>query len=81
LTIQTPTPTTSEQVRAAKSPDRGPLVEPLLLTTEEAANVLRISRSKAYELIASGRLPSITLGRSRRVPLDALRKWIADQIG
>jgi excisionase family DNA binding protein len=53
--------------------------EPLLVTPKEAAKLLAISRSKTYELIAKNKLPSITLGYSRRIPLDALRALIKEQ--
>ena len=34
-----------------------------------------------YELIAAGDIPSLRIGSSVRVPLDALRAWIATQVG
>ncbi len=49
---------------------------PLLLTTEEAARQLSISRSSLYELLLTGQVVSIKIGRSRRVPLDALTDYI-----
>ena len=52
----------------------------LLLRPTEVAESLGIGRSKAYELIASGAIPSIRLGGSVRVPLGALRDWIARQL-
>jgi excisionase family DNA binding protein len=39
-----------------------------------------VSRSKIYELLASGDLPSVRIGASVRVPVDALRAWIAEQL-
>ena len=48
----------------------------LLLRPSEAANALGISRAKAYELIAAKDLPSVRLGGSIRVPVEALRVWI-----
>ena len=54
-------------------------MERLLLRPEEAAETLGIGRSKTYELLASGELPSIKVGRSMRVPTDALRAWIRDR--
>jgi excisionase family DNA binding protein len=48
----------------------------LTLTPAEAARELRISRSKCYELLAAGELPSIRVGASRRVPRRALQEWI-----
>ena len=44
----------------------------MLLRVGEAAECLGISRSKCYELIASGDLPSIKLGQSVRIPLKDL---------
>ena len=35
----------------------------LLLRVEEAAHLLAISRTKAYALVATGELPSVTIGR------------------
>jgi excisionase family DNA binding protein len=51
----------------------------LLLRVEEAAQMLGICRAKAYQLAKSGELPSIKLGSSRRVPIDALREWVAQR--
>jgi len=45
----------------------------LLLRPSEAARLLGISRSKCYELIHSGDLPSIRLGGSLRIPVAELR--------
>lgn len=50
----------------------------LLLTVVEAANVLRISRNLAYELIARGEIPSVRLGRVIRVPRSGLDAIIRD---
>lgn len=46
----------------------------------EAAESIGISRSKAYELIASGELPAIRIGGVLRVPVDALSAWILRQL-
>src|SRR5262245_36236292 len=39
----------------------------VLLRVEEAASLLRVSRSKVYELIAAHKLPAVRIGRSVRV--------------
>lgn len=52
----------------------------LLLRPIEAAEAIGVGRSKIYELLASGELPSIRIGSSVRVPVDALRAWIAQQV-
>ncbi|MFI1965848.1 helix-turn-helix domain-containing protein [Streptomyces pathocidini] len=51
-----------------------------LLTIPEVMARLKLSRSTVYDLIRSHRLVSITIGRSRRVPISSLHQFIADQI-
>lgn len=51
----------------------------LLLRPAEAAAALGISRSKTYELLAAGVIPSIRVGSSVRVPVEALQEWITQQ--
>ncbi len=56
-------------------------MEKLLLTPAEVAQAIGIGRSKAYELIASGQLPAIKVGKKGvRVSLEHLRAWIAAQV-
>jgi excisionase family DNA binding protein len=55
-------------------------LERLMLRPTEAADAIGVSRSKAYDLIARGEIPSVRLGGSVRVPVDALRSWIARQL-
>jgi excisionase family DNA binding protein len=55
-------------------------MDKLLLRPVEAAEAIGIGRSKVYELIASGELPSVRIGASVRIPVDALRAWIARQL-
>ena len=47
-----------------------------LLTINEAAARLRVGRSTAYELIASGQLEVVHIGRSARVPADAIDQFV-----
>jgi excisionase family DNA binding protein len=47
-----------------------------LFTVVEAAQILSISRSKAYELLARGHLPSVRIGRSRRISARAINDYI-----
>lgn len=51
-------------------------IEAVLLKPEEAAEAMRISRSRVYEMLASGQLRSISLGRSRRIPAQAVRDLV-----
>lgn len=53
------------------------LLPRLMYRPEEAAEVLGISRSTVYELIREGRLDSMQVGRSRRIPVAALDRFIA----
>ena len=52
----------------------------LLLRPIEAAEVIGVGRSKVYELLATGELPSIRVGSSIRIPVESLRDWIAQQL-
>ena len=49
----------------------------LLLTVPEAAETLAISRSKLYELLASGAIASIRIDGSRRIPVTALEEYVS----
>lgn len=48
----------------------------LLLTTAEAAAALGIGRSKVYELLRTGDLPSVRIGTCRRIPADSLTTFL-----
>lgn len=50
---------------------------PLTLTVEQAAKVLGIGRSTAYELVHTGDIPSLRLGRRIVVPVSQ----IAERLG
>ena len=49
----------------------------LVLTVEEAADRLGVGRTLMYALIKSGDIESVTIGRLRRVPADALVTFVA----
>jgi excisionase family DNA binding protein len=51
-------------------------MEKLLLTPVEAAEMLSISRSKLYELLAAGHVGSVRIDGSRRIPVTALRAYV-----
>ena len=48
----------------------------LLYRPEEVAKLTALGRTKVFELIASGELASISVGRARRIPRAALERWI-----
>lgn len=55
-------------------------LQKLLLSIPEAGRMLGISRSKCYDLLRSGHLPSVYIGRSRRIRIKDLEHFI-DQGG
>lgn len=52
-------------------------MEPMLFTAEEAADILKISRCKVYDLLRNRDLRSIKIGGSRRIPRTALEEYVA----
>ncbi len=60
---------------------------PRFLTVSQAAKLLQLGRSKTYELTvdwertsgASG-IPFVWFGNQKRIPLDALMRWVEDQL-
>jgi excisionase family DNA binding protein len=51
---------------------------PMLVTVEEAAVLLRIGRTTAYELVMSGKLKSVKVGRRRLVVRDGIRDYVGE---
>ena len=49
---------------------------PLLLTPKAAAKRLSLAESTVYQLLTSGQLESISIGRARRIPMEALVSYI-----
>ena len=60
----------------ADVPSQQPATPALLLSTTEAAAALSIGRSKLYELIAAGEIEVVHIGRSSRVPVDAVHAFV-----
>ena len=50
--------------------------EPLLLTPEEAASVLRVGRTTVYALMKSGDLHAVHIGRSCRLSRAELKRYV-----
>ena len=59
---------------AAGESDQHPLVRLVTITT--AADWLGLSRSKLYELLAAGELPTVRIGRSRRIAVTDLEAFV-----
>jgi excisionase family DNA binding protein len=49
------------------------------LKVPEVAEELRIARSRAYELVADGKIPAVRIGRSVRVSRKELDRWLEDR--
>lgn len=56
------------------------MTERLAYRITEFAEALGVSRSKGYEIVASGEVPSIKVGGCRRVPVESARAYIAHQL-
>jgi excisionase family DNA binding protein len=52
----------------------------LLLSVEEAARLLCLGRNTFYELMLSGQIASIKVGRLRRVPVAALHDFVQQRM-
>jgi excisionase family DNA binding protein len=50
---------------------------PVLLRPEEVARSLAIGRTAVFELIRTGELRSVKIGKSRRIPAEAVVEYIA----
>lgn len=53
-------------------------MESVLLKIPEVMERLAVGQTKVYELMSTGDLRSVKLGRSRRVPSDDLDRFIAE---
>ncbi|OIV37284.1 transcriptional regulator [Mangrovactinospora gilvigrisea] len=55
-----------------------PLNEVNFLTVAEVASVMRVSKMTVYRLVHHGELPAIRVGRSFRVPEQAVHDYLRD---
>ena len=55
----------------------GERVDKVLLTVGETAEVLGVSRNKVFQLLARNELASVKIDRCRRVPVAAIRDFVA----
>ena len=51
---------------------------PLIMTVEDLMPILLIGRNTAYELVRSGKIKSIRVGRQIRISRDALIAFLED---
>jgi excisionase family DNA binding protein len=50
-----------------------------LLRAGEVARLLGIGKTKTNEMLASGELPVVRIGRAVRVPRDLLQAWVQER--
>lgn len=53
---------------------------PLALTVEQVAQVLQLGKPRIYELVRSGKLRSLRIGRKIRVPKSALAELLDSSV-
>ena len=54
-----------------------PMELPLVLRVEDLTQILSIGRNTAYELVRSGKIKSIRIGRSYRITRDSIAEYLA----
>ena len=52
---------------------------PLTLRVEDLMPILGIGRNTTYELVRSGKIRSIRIGRQLRIPKDAIQDYLAQR--
>jgi len=55
-----------------------PLAEVTFLTVAEVAAVMRVSKMTVYRLVHAGTLPAVRVGRSFRVPEQAVHDYLRE---
>ncbi|MEV6108441.1 helix-turn-helix domain-containing protein [Streptomyces polyrhachis] len=58
--------------------ESGPLNEVRFRTVAEVAALMRVSKMTVYRLVHSGHLPAIRVGRSFRVPEQAVHEYLRE---
>lgn len=59
-------------------PEQAPLSASAFLTVAEVATLMRVSKMTVYRLVHAGELPAVRVGRSFRVPEEAVRQYLRD---
>ena len=57
------------------------VAEPILLRPVDLINLLQLSRAQVYFMLASGEIPSIKIGRLRRIRRRDLDEWLSRSQG
>jgi excisionase family DNA binding protein len=64
----------------ASSTGNGGLAELRFLTVAEVAALMRVSKMTVYRLVHGGTLPAVRVGRSFRVPEQAVNDYLASSM-
>ncbi len=75
IRVQLEYPDGSQQDVVRRAGDR-PADQPLLRTVRDAARLLSIGEHGVWDLIAHGEIDSMMIGRSRRIPHEALERFV-----
>lgn len=51
-----------------------------ILTVKEVAELLKTSRVQVRKMIQSGELPSVMVGRVYRIPVEAIKFFVANNL-
>jgi len=79
LPVGKPAPVTcwkSGAVVAGVGSNDRPLAEVSFLTVAEVASAMRVSKMTVYRLVHAGTLPAVQVGRSYRVPEQAVHDYL-----
>jgi len=65
------------------SSNESPHNEPRVLTLTEAFKLMRVGRTKGFELLAENKIPGVIAfgGRCKRVRASVLRQWLENEEG
>jgi excisionase family DNA binding protein len=55
-----------------------PLAEVRFLTVAEVATAMRVSKMTVYRLVHNGELPAVQVGRSFRIPEQAVHAYLQE---
>ncbi len=50
-----------------------------ILTAQEIAKILKVSRATAYDIMEREDFPTIRIGRTKRVMTHEFKSWLANQ--
>lgn len=68
----------AQLLRATQTPAPSANVDlPVMLTVDEAAEAMRVSRSLVYGLLRDGKLAGVKVGRRRLIDRDEVKNFLA----